>query len=52
MEGQVTNSDLELVVSILHHAWMDNCFDILKLTTLSRKDNTEGLWWQKKVLAA
>ena len=47
-EGQVTNSDLELVVSMIHHACMADCFDIRKWTTLSRTENTEGLWWQRK----
>ena len=43
LEYQVTNSDLDLVVSMLHHACMADCFDIRKQTTLSCTDNTAGL---------
>ena len=44
-EDQVTNSDLELVGSVIHHACMANCFDISDRVTLSQTDNTAGLWW-------
>ena len=43
-EFQVTNSDLELLVSVLHHTCMANCFDIRKRTMLSHTYNTAGLW--------
>ena len=42
-EGQVANSDLELAVRMLHHACMEDCFDIRERTTLSRTDNPPGL---------
>ena len=44
-EGQVTNSDLELSISVIHHAFMDDCFDISKLTILSHKNNNADLCW-------
>ena len=47
-EGQVTNSYLELVGIMIHHSYMDDCFNIRKWTTLSFTDNTEGLWWKRK----
>ena len=46
-EGQATNSDLELSISVIHHAFMANCFDIRKLTILSHKDNNADLWWYR-----
>ena len=33
---------------MLHHACMDDCFYILKRTTLSHTENMTGLWWQRK----
>ena len=42
-EGQVTNSDLELADSVLHHVCMSNCFGIYKHTTMSCTNNTAGL---------
>ena len=42
-EVQVTNSDLYLASSMLHHACMANYFDIRERTTLSFTDNTAGL---------
>ena len=40
---QVTNSDLELAGSVLHHVCMTNCFDIRYRTMLSCTDNPAGL---------
>ena len=34
-EGQVTNSDLDLEGSVIHHACMADCFGIRKRNTLS-----------------
>ena len=47
-EVQVTNSDLDLAGSTIHHACMANFFEICERTTLSQTDNTVGLWWQIK----
>ena len=44
LEGQVTNSDLDMAVSVIQHACMADCFDIHKWNTLSCTDNTAGLW--------
>ena len=42
-EGLVTDSDLELVGSVVHHAFMTDCFNIREQTMLYQTDNTEGL---------
>ena len=47
-EGQITNSELELADSVLHHACMADFFHLRERTMLSRTDNTVGLWWQRK----
>ena len=44
-EGQVTNSDLDLSISVIRHAFMADCFDICKLNIMSRTDNKADLWW-------
>ena len=50
-EVQFTNSDLELVGSVLHNICMADFLDTCKRTTLSLTYNTAGLWWQSKGLA-
>ena len=47
-EGQVTNSDLELLGSVLHHGCMADCFDIREWTTLPLTENMTGIWWKSK----
>ena len=42
-EGQVTNSDVDLVSSFLNHTCMTDCFYIRERTTLYFTDNTTGL---------
>ena len=49
-EGQVTNSDLDMAGRVIHHTYMSDCFDIRQSTTMSQRDNTAGIWWQKKRL--
>ena len=46
--GTVTNSDLELAGSILHHEAAVQCFDVRERTTKSSTDNTPTLFWQRK----
>ena len=45
---QVTNSDLEMSYSVIHHNCMSDFNEVWERTTLSRTDNTAGLWWQRK----
>ena len=47
-EVQITKIDLYMSGSGVHHAGMVDCFNICKQTTLSRKDKTAGLLWQRK----
>ena len=47
-EGQVTNSNLELAVSMVYHACMEYLYNVWQKNTLSRNDKTAGLWWQRK----
>ena len=44
LEGHVTNSYLELPGSVIHHACMDDCFNIYKRATLSCTDNMAVIW--------
>ena len=46
--GDITNTDLELVGSVLQQECAAQCFDIRERTTLSRTDNTGTLYWQRK----
>ena len=48
LEGQVTNSDLDLAVRVFHHACTVKFFNIQERTMLSHTDNTAGLWYQRK----
>ena len=50
--GLVINSDLELSISVIHHACMADCSGVRERTTLYQTDNTARLWWQKKVFSA
>ena len=46
--GKVNNSELELAGDVVHSDCVDQCFVVKERTTLSRTDNTEGIWWQRK----
>ena len=46
--GMVTNSDIELAYRVIHHTYMEDCYDVQEQTILSWKDNMAGLWWQRK----
>ena len=46
--GSITNSDLELGGSLVHHEAAVQCFDLRERTILSRTDNTPTLFWQRK----
>jgi len=46
--GTITNSDLELAGSLLHHEAAAQCFDVRERTILSKTDNTPTLFWQRK----
>ena len=46
--GPITNSDLELAGSILHHEAAAQCFDIRERTIKSDGDNSPTLFWQRK----
>jgi hypothetical protein len=46
--GSITNSDLELAGSLLHHEAAVQNFDVRERTLLSRTDNTATLFWQRK----
>ena len=46
--NQVTNSELELAASMIHHTLMSDCYNVQERTNLSQIDNTESLWCQQK----
>jgi hypothetical protein len=46
--GKITNSDLELAGSVLHHEAGVQCFDVRERTLKSSTDNTPTLFWQRK----
>jgi hypothetical protein len=46
--GDITNTDLELVGSVMHQECGAQCFDIRERTSLSCTDNTGTLYWQRK----
>ena len=46
--GAITNSDLELAASLVHHEAAAQCFDLRERTILSKTDNTPTLFWQRK----
>ena len=47
-KGKVNNSELELAGGVVHSDCVAQCFVVKERTTLSRIDNTAGLWWQHK----
>jgi len=47
-KGPITNSDLELAGSLIHHEAAAQCFDVRERTTKSDTDNTPTLFWQRK----
>ena len=47
-QGTVNNSELELAGGVVHSDCVAQCFVVKERTTLSRTDNTAGLWWQRK----
>ena len=47
-QGTVNNSELELAGGEVHSDCVSQCFLVKERTTLSRTDNTAGLWWQRK----
>jgi hypothetical protein len=47
-KGDITNTDLELVGSVMHQECATQCYDIRERTTLSRTDNTGTMYWQRK----
>lgn len=49
--GTITNSDLELAGSLLHHECAVHCFDVRERTLLSGTDNLGTLFWQRKASA-
>jgi len=46
--GCITNSNLGLAGSLLHHKASAQNFDIQEKTILSKTDNTLTLYWQQK----
>ena len=50
-QGTVNNSKLGLAGGVVHSDCVAQFFVVKGRTTLSRTDNTEGLWWQCKVSA-
>ena len=47
-EGTISNSDLELAGGLLHLEALAQCFDIRERTVLSKTDNLNALFWQRK----
>ena len=46
--GKVTNSDLDLAGSMIHHTCMSDFYHIREITELTWTDNTVDLWWKWK----
>ena len=46
--GTISNSDLELAGGLLHLEAISQCFDIRERTVLSKTDNLNTLFWQRK----
>ena len=46
--GTISNSDLELAGGLLHLEALAQCFDIWERTVLSKTDNLNALFWQRK----
>ena len=47
-KGPITNSDLELLGSVMHHEAAAQCFDVRERTVKSSTDNTPTLFWERK----
>jgi hypothetical protein len=47
-KGPLTNSDLELAGSVLHHEVAAQCFDLRERTLRSKTDNLATLFWARK----
>jgi hypothetical protein len=47
-QGSITNSDLELGATIIHHDVLAQHFDIRELTVSTGCDNTPAVSWQRK----
>ena len=47
-QGTVNNSELELARGVVRSDCVAQWFVVTERTTLSRADNTSGLWWQRK----
>ena len=47
LSGQVTNIDLEMASSVIHHARMADCYDVWEIITMWRTENTDVLWWHQ-----
>jgi hypothetical protein len=46
--GTISNSDLELAGGLLHLEAIAQCFDVRERTVLSKTDNLNTLFWQRK----
>lgn len=46
--GTITNSDLELAATIVHHDVLARYIDLAEHTIQSLHDNTPGVYWQRK----
>ena len=49
--GTISNSDLELAGGLLHLEAIAQCFDVRERTVLSKTDNLNTLFWQRKASA-
>ena len=47
LSGQVTDIDLEMDSSVIHHASMADCYYVWEIIAMCRTDNTAVLWWQQ-----
>ena len=50
-DGDISNSDLELAGGLLHLEALAQTFDIRERTVLSKTDNLNSLFWQRKASA-
>lgn len=46
--GTISNSDLELAGALLHLEAISQCFDVRERTIVSKTDNLNTLFWQRK----
>ena len=47
-QGTVNNSELELAGGVVHSDCVAQFFVVKEQTTLSRTNNTKGIWWHCK----